>query len=96
MAELFTSFESEEESILDEITYSKEELEAIRENMEQLELDILKQDELTWDQQQDLQNMLESVREEMKKMEDISEALKSLQETADKHELFFIRLVGKV
>ncbi|MDP6499463.1 MAG: hypothetical protein QF743_02020 [Candidatus Marinimicrobia bacterium] len=95
LAELFTSFESEEESILDEITYSKEELEAIRENMEQLELDILKQDELTWDQQQDLQNMLESVREEMKKMEDISEALKSLQETADKHELFSSDLLEK-
>lgn len=95
LAELFTSFESEEESILDEITYSKEELEAIRENMEQLELDILKQDELTWDQQKDLQNMLESVREEMKKMEDISEALKSLQETADKHELFSSDLLEK-
>ena len=80
---------------MDEITYSKEELEAIRENMEQLELDILKQDELTWDQQQDLQNMLESVREEMKKMEDISEALKSLQETADKHELFSSDLLEK-
>ncbi len=95
LAELFTSFESEEESILDEITYSKEELEAIRENMEQLELDILKQDELTWDQQQDLQNMLESVREEMKKMEDISEALNTLQETADKHELFSSDLLEK-
>jgi DNA repair exonuclease SbcCD ATPase subunit len=95
LAELFASFESEEESILDEITYSKEELEAIRENMEQLELDILKQDELTWDQQQDLQNMLESVREEMKKMEDISEALKTLQETADKHELFSSDLLEK-
>ncbi|HBN45976.1 MAG: hypothetical protein QF439_04500 [Candidatus Marinimicrobia bacterium] len=95
LAELFTMFENKEETILDEVTYSQEELEAIRENMEQLELDILKQDELTWEQQQDLQNMLEGVREEMKKMEEIADALNSLQEAADKHDLFSTDLLEK-
>jgi len=44
LAELFTAFENEEEALLEDIYYSKEELEAIRENMEKLELDLLKQD----------------------------------------------------
>lgn len=88
LAELFTAFENVENEILDELSYSHEELEAIRENMEMLELDILKQDELSWDQQQDLQRMLDGVKEEINKLKEISEALNSLQESADKHDLF--------
>ena len=95
LAELFTAFENEEEAILDEITYSQEELEAIREHMEQLELDILKQVELTWDQQQDLQKMLEGIREEFRKMKEIAQSLEALQEAADKHDLFSSDLLEK-
>ena len=95
LAEIFTAFENEEEIILEEITYSKEELEAIRENLEQLELDILKQDELTWDQQQDLQKMLEGVREEFRKMKEIAQSLEALQEAADKNDLFSSDLLEK-
>ena len=95
LAEIFTAFENEEEVILEEITYSQEELEAIRENLEQLGLDILKQDELTWDQQQDLQKMLEGVREEFRKMKEIAQSLEALQEAADKHDLFSSDLLEK-
>ena len=95
LAEIFTAFENEEEVILEEITYSQEELEAIRENLEQLGLDILKQDELTWDQQQDLQKMLEGVREEFRKMKEIAQSLEALQEAADKNDLFSSDLLEK-
>ena len=95
LAELFTAFENEEEALLEDIYYSKEELEAIRINMEKLELDLLKQDKLTWDQQQDLQKMLEGIKEEMKKMEEVADALNALQESAEKHDLFSSDLLKK-
>jgi len=95
LAELFTAFENEEDALLEDINYSQEEMETIRENMEKLELDILKQDELTWDQQQDLQKMLEGIKKEVKKMEDVSNALNTLQEAAEKHDLFSSDLLEK-
>ncbi len=95
LAELFLSFEHDETDILNEIFETQEELESIRENMDQLELDVLKQDKLTWDQQQDLQKMLEGIREEIQKMEKLNETIDALQEAAEKHDLFSSDLMEK-
>jgi len=95
LAELFTSFQDQEDAILDEVGITMEDLEEIREKMEELELDVLKQDALTWDQQQDIQKMLEGVKEEIKSLEEISEALNALQKSAEKHELLSSDLLEK-
>lgn len=95
LAELFLSFEHDETDILNEIYETQEELESIRENMDQLELDVLKQDQLTWDQQQDLQKMLEGIREEIQKMEKLNETIDALKEAAEKHDLFSSDLMEK-
>ncbi|MCH7762427.1 MAG: hypothetical protein IIB95_01640 [Candidatus Marinimicrobia bacterium] len=95
LAELFLSFEQDETDILNEIFETQEELESIRKNMDQLELDVLKQDQLTWDQQQDLQKMLEGIREEIQKMEKLNETIDALQEAAEKHDLFSSDLMEK-
>ncbi len=95
LAELFLSFENNETDLLNEIFETQEELESIRENMDQLELDVLKQDQLTWDQRQDLQKMLEGIREEIQKMEKLNETIDVLQEAAEKHDLFSSDLMEK-
>lgn len=95
LAELFLSFEQDETDILNDIFETQEELESIRKNMDQLELDILKQDQLTWDQQQDLQKMLEGIREEIQKIEKLNETIDALQEAAEKHDLFSSDLMEK-
>jgi len=95
LAELFSSFENDETDILNEIYETQEELESIRNNMDQLELDVLKQDQLTWDQKQDLQKMLDGIKEEIQKMETLNETIDALQETAEKHGLFSSDLLEK-
>jgi len=95
LAELFTSFENEETNILSDIFETQEELESIRENLDQLELDALKQEQLTWDQQQDLEKMLEGMKEEIQKIENLKETIDALQEIGEKHELFSADLMDK-
>ncbi len=95
LAELFTSFEDSEQNIMDEITRTQTEMETIRQNLNQMELEALKQDQLNWDQQQELQKMLESVQEEFEKMEELSVALETLQESAEKHDLFTSDVLDK-
>ena len=95
LAELFSSFENNESDILEEMMATQDELGSIREHMDQLELEALKQDKLTWDQEQDLQKMVESVREEFKKMEKLNETIDALNEAADKHDLFSPKLMEK-
>ncbi|MFQ6677639.1 MAG: DUF4175 family protein [Fidelibacterota bacterium] len=95
LAELFTSFENKETNILNDVFETQEELESIRENLDQLNLDILKQDQLTWDQHQDLQKMLEGIQEEIQKTKDLKETIDALQEIGEKHGLFSSDLMEK-
>ncbi len=95
LADLFESMTMGEEELYDELELETDELQAISDQLDQAQLDLLKSDEIDWEQQQALKKTLEATREEVQKFKEFSEALEQLAEAADKHSLFSEDMLDK-
>ncbi len=77
LEDMYMALETEEETADDQVDAISMTLEDIRELVEELELDLLKSDEVNWEHTQKAEEVLE-------KMEDIRQQMESLQENMEK------------
>ncbi len=95
LADLFTRT-NEEENELEEIAEDiLEDLSEIDETLESLELDLLKKEDLNWEQEQTLKQSIEEVREKIKQIEEMQEQIQQIMDQSEKHKLFSQEMIEK-
>jgi hypothetical protein len=96
LADLYEKLEEEEENINEQISESIDDLIVLKNEIDNMELDILKtKDELKWEEQQRVKKIMDEAKNELNKMKNISDAIESLMEQSEKHELFSPNLMEK-
>lgn len=95
LADLFASFNDSEDEILEGAELNMEELETIKDKLDQAELELRKAESLKWDQEQQVRKSMEKVREQVEMMQRMAEQLDALTNSAEKHQLFSPKLLEK-
>ena len=95
LTDLFENIADSEEEFFDNMTQEFENIQDIKEEFESLELKMLKEEELNWDQKQSVQNAIENAKKELTRLEKLSESIESITNQADKHKLFSPQLLEK-
>ena len=95
LEDLFMRLEEEEEEIEE---YSEDihiAIEDVQELVEELELELLKSDEVTWEQEQKVAKTMEQMDEIYSQIEKIQESMQKIQEQAEKNNLVSEDLIDK-
>jgi len=95
LADLYETAENTESDFVEEMETGAEEFQELKDLFEVLELEALKSKELDWDQQQSVKKAMEKAKEELNNLEKMAEAIESITDQADKHELFSPDLLDK-
>ena len=96
LADLYEQIENKEENIEEKFSESIDELVNLKSQIEDMELNVLKaEDELKWEDQQKIKELVEDAKEELNKIKDISNAMETLLEESEKHNLFLPDLAEK-
>jgi len=95
LADLYETAEQTENEFMENMTTGMDEFSELKEEFEALELEALKAKELSWEQQQAVKQTLEKAKQELSNLEKIAEAIESVTEQAEKHELFSPDLLNK-
>ena len=95
LADLYTETEILENNFIEDLKEELENINDLKSELKDIELETLKTNELTWEQKQSINNSIEKVKAELKKLEEISEAIEAVSEQAEKHDLFSEDLLGK-
>jgi len=77
------------------MTQELDDIKDLKEEFESLELKMLKEKELDWDQKQSIQDVIENAKKEILQLEKLSESIESITKQADKHKLFSPSLLEK-
>ena len=96
LSDLYEDLENKEENLNDQINDSIDELISLKNEINNIELDILKtEDDLKWEDKQKIKEIINEAKNELNKMNDISNALETLMEQSEKHDLFLPDLMKK-
>ncbi len=96
LSDLYEKLEEKEEDINEQINESIEDLLVLKNEIDNMELDILKtEDELKWEDKKRVNEIIDEAKNELIKMKNISDAIESLIEQSEKHELFNTDLMKK-
>ena len=96
LSDLYEKLEDKEENINEQINESLDDLVALKDEIDNMELDVIKtEDELKWEDQQRIKEIIDQAKNEINKMKDISSAIEKLMEQSEKHDLFLPDLMKK-
>ena len=95
LADLYEDIEFKEEYISEELDISLEEVREIKEKIDELQLELLKNNETNWEQEKDIKTLFDETKKEIEKLENISKSIEQLLEKSDKHRLFKSDLMEK-
>jgi len=96
LSDLYEKLEDKEENINEQISDSLDDLVALKDEIDNMELDIIKtEDELKWEDQQRIKEIIDQAKNEITKMKNISSAIETLMEQSEKHDLFLPDLMKK-
>ena len=96
LSDLYEKLETKEDHISEQINESIEDLISLKDKIDNMELNILKtEDELKWNEQQRVKQIIDQTKTELENMKNISNAIEHLMEQSEKHDLFNPELMGK-
>ena len=95
LEDLFFSIEKKEEQLIEDMNINLEEMENIQQQLEDVKLDLIKSKDMDWQQQQTIKNILEETKEKIADLQEMDEAMESLKDAAEKHQLFTPELMEK-
>ena len=88
LGDLFASIEEKEDKMVDELIMRSNEIDKIQDQLNNLELEMLKSDKIDWAQKQQIEETLSKVKEETEALKNIAESMESINQAAEKHKLF--------
>ena len=95
LADLYAKTETSENDFARNLENELNEIDKLKQEWENLELETLKSSELNWEQKESIKNTLEKVKSELKRLEEMSDAVETISQQAEKHELFSPELLNK-
>lgn len=95
LADLFDTMEESQADIFQDAAQRLDEVKGLQEQLDKLNLELIKSDKMNWDQEQAVRQSLESVREEVARLKELSERLNAMSELGEKHGLFSPQLMEK-
>ena len=87
--------ENSENNLAEEIIAELNDIESLKDQLENTELKMLKSDEMNWDEKQSLKSSIDQSKKEIEKLEKIAEAIESITEQAEKHKLLSPKMLEK-
>ena len=95
LEDLFNRIEENENDVEDYSEDMQMTLEDVRELVEDLELELLKTDEMTWEQEQKVTETMEKMDEIFSQIEKVQETMQKIQEQAEQNNLVSDKLLDK-
>ena len=95
LADLFARMEQGEDLLEEDLGDMLRDLEEINDAVEDIELRLLKTEELEWEDRQTLQQSVEEMRNKLEEVKALQDAVNQIREQAEKHELFSSNLMEK-
>ena len=88
LGDLFASIEEKEDKMVDDLIMRSNEIDKIQDQLNNLELEMLKSDKIDWAQRQQIEETLSKVKEETEALKNIAKSMESINQAAEKHKLF--------
>ena len=88
LGDLFASIEEKEDKMVDDLIMRSNEIDKIQDQLNNLELEMLKSNKIDWAQKQQIEETLSKVKEETEALKNIAESMESINQAAEKHKLF--------
>ncbi|NOZ74713.1 MAG: hypothetical protein GXO90_04960, partial [FCB group bacterium] len=88
LADLFETLESQEEDLTQGLDERLEEVRALQEQLQKVELDLVKSEDVDWEQKQAIKKQLERFKKEAEALQEMAETLEKMAELDEKHNLF--------
>ena len=95
LADLYEDIEFKEEYISEEMDISLEEIKNLENKINEVQLELLKNDDTTWEQEQEIKALFDETKKELEKLENISKFVEDFLKKSDKHKLFDSGLMEK-
>ncbi|RMF08243.1 MAG: hypothetical protein D6762_06090, partial [Candidatus Neomarinimicrobiota bacterium] len=95
LADLFESFEEEEAGMQDDVTQQQEELRQWQEAVEEIKLDLVKSEQLSWEEKKTIQEKLDQLKQQVDHLKKVAETLQEMENLTEKHNLFSPELKEK-
>ena len=93
--DMFKQLEAEEEQVEAYADEMLSDLENVQDLVESLQLEMLKSDEMSWEQQQKAEETIQEMQEVFNQLDDIQETVQKIQEQAEKNNLVSDNLTEK-
>ncbi len=96
LSDLYEKLEEKEENINEQIAESIEDLIVLKDEIDNMELDLLKtEDVLKWEEKKRVNEILDEAKNELNNLKNISDTIENLMKQSEKHELFNPDLMKK-
>ncbi len=86
--DLFQDMESQENDLTDSLNESVEDVKNLQEQLDKMNLELVKSEDVSWDQKQEAQKQLEEFKKQAQALKDMSETLQAMSDLDQKHQLF--------
>lgn len=93
--DMFKQLEEDQEQVEEYTDEMVSDLEDVQDLVESLQLEMLKSDEMSWEQQQKAESAIQEMQEVFNQLEDIQETVEQIQEQAEKNNLVSDKLTEK-
>ena len=96
LSDLYEKLENKEDNIKEQFSDSIDDLISLKDQIDNMELNVLKTEgDLKWEDKQKIKDMINEAKNELNKIKDISDAMETLMEQSEKHDLFLPDLTEK-
>ena len=96
LSDLYEKLENKEDNIKEQFSNSIDDLISLKDQIDNMELNVLKTEgDLKWEDKQKIKDMINEAKNELNKIKDISDAMETLMEQSEKHDLFLPDLTAK-
>jgi len=95
LGDLFASIEEKEDKMVNDLVIRSKEIDKIQDQLNNLELEMLKSDKIDWAQKQKIEETLSNIQKETEALKEIAESMEAINQAAEKHDLFSEELMQK-
>lgn len=95
LADLFARTEQGEDLLEEDLGEMLRELDEINDSIEDVQLKLLKSEELKWEERQTLRQSMDAIKDKLEEVKKLQDAVNKITEQAEKHDLFSPALMEK-
>ena len=95
LTDLYENIENYQNNLADNMIDDLKNIDKIKDRFKNLELKMLKKNDIDWNEEQSIKSLLEETLDEIKNLEETANKMETIAEQAEKHKLFSTDLIEK-